>query len=124
MAQWSLSYQRQITPNWLASASYLGNKTTHVLSGQDINVPQYIPGSSASTNLRRRLFLQNPTLGAAYGQITQSDPNGNANYNALLLSIQHRFSHGFMADQLHVVALPERRGSIRRDKRSGLHEPQ
>ena len=95
MAQWSVSYQRQITPNWLASASYLGNKTTNVNVGQSINPAVYIPGSTVNPNLRRVLYLQNPALGAAYGQITQADPNGNANYNALLLSIQHRFSHGF-----------------------------
>jgi hypothetical protein len=27
--------------------------------------------------------------------VVQNDPNANSNYNALLLSIQHRFSHGF-----------------------------
>src|SRR5437763_9616424 len=37
MLQWSASYQRQITPNWLASVTYLGNKTTHVMSATDIN---------------------------------------------------------------------------------------
>jgi hypothetical protein len=95
MAQWSVSYQRQITPNWLASATYLGNKTTHVLAAQATNPAVYIPGSTASPNLRRLLYLQNPALGAAYAQVTTSDPGGNSNYNALLLSIQHRFSRGF-----------------------------
>jgi hypothetical protein len=95
MAQWSLAYQRQITPNWLLSLSYLGNKTTHIWTSQDINPAQYIPGNTASTNLRRKLYLQNPTLGAAYGLIEQSDQNGNGNYNGLLVSIQHRFNRGF-----------------------------
>jgi outer membrane receptor protein involved in Fe transport len=95
MAQWNASYQRQITPNWMASISYLGNKTTNIWSAEDINAAQYIPGSSASTNLRRLLYLQNPTLGAAYASITASDQNANANYNALLLSIQYRYSQGF-----------------------------
>jgi hypothetical protein len=39
--------------------------------------------------------LQNPALGAAYASITQTDENADAHYDALLLSIQHRFSHGF-----------------------------
>ncbi|HZT33805.1 MAG TPA: TonB-dependent receptor [Bryobacteraceae bacterium] len=95
MAQWNVSYQRQIAPDWLASVSYLGNKTTHVWVGEDINPAQYIPGNSASTNLRRPLYLQNPKLGAAYSSITASDQNANAHYNALLLSLQHRFSQGF-----------------------------
>jgi hypothetical protein len=95
MIQWNVSYQRQLTPNWLASASYLGNKTTHIWSGEDINPAVYIPGSSAKTDLRRPLYLQNPALGVAYSGITESDQGGNSHYNGLLLSLQHRFSHGF-----------------------------
>lgn len=95
MAQWSLSYQRQFGANWMASGTYIGNKTTHVWVAEDINPAIYIPGSSASTNLRRPLYLQNPQLGAAYSSITISDQNGNANYNAMLLSLQHRFAHNF-----------------------------
>ena len=95
MVQWNLSYQRQFSANWLASVSYLGNKTTHVWGGEDQNAAVYIPGSSASTNLRRPLYLQNPALGAAYSSITQSDQGGNSHYNGLLLSLQHRFGHGF-----------------------------
>jgi hypothetical protein len=95
MLQWNVSYQRQISANWLASVSYLGNKTTHVWVGEDINPAVYIPGNSASTNLRRPLYLQNPTLGKDYSSITRSDQNGNAHYNGLLLSLQHRFSNNF-----------------------------
>jgi hypothetical protein len=95
MLQWNISYQRQVTPNWLVSISYLGNKTTHVWVGEDINPAVYIPGSSASPNLRRPLYLQNPALGVAYSSITRSDQNGNSHYNGILLSLQHRFSHGF-----------------------------
>ena len=95
MAQWSLSYQRQFRANWIASATYIGNKTTHVWIAEDTNPARYIPGSTASTNLRRPLYLQNPALGAAYSSITISDQNANANYNALLLSLQHRFAKNF-----------------------------
>jgi hypothetical protein len=94
MAQWNLSYQRQITPDWLASVSYLGNKTTHIWTSEDINPGQYIPGSSASLNNRRPLYLKNPTTGAAYAAILMSDQGGNSNYSGLLLSLQHRFRHG------------------------------
>ncbi len=97
MIQWNASYQRQITANWLVSATYLGNKTTHLWVGQDINPAVYIPGKSttSNTNQRRPLYLQNPTTGASYASITQSDQNGNSRYNGLLMSLQHRFSQGF-----------------------------
>ena len=94
MGQWNVSYQRQITSTWLLSATYLGNKTTHIEVPQAGNPAVFIPGSSASTNSRRVLYLQNPTYGASYGQVVTVDDGGNANYNGLLLSIQHRFNHG------------------------------
>ncbi|MGA2261665.1 MAG: carboxypeptidase regulatory-like domain-containing protein, partial [Acidobacteriota bacterium] len=94
MVQWSLSYQRQFGNSWMASATYLGNKTTHVWAPEDMN-PAVYNGTSATTNLRRRLYLQNPTYGASYAQYTFGDQGGNANYNAMLVSLQHRFSQNF-----------------------------
>ncbi len=96
-AQWNVSLQRQLTENWLASISYLGNKTTHIWVGEDINPAVYIPGASTTgnTNQRRLLYRQNPAAGAAYASITESDQGGNGHYNGMLLSIQHRFSHNF-----------------------------
>ncbi|HVW83663.1 MAG TPA: hypothetical protein VHB50_03245, partial [Bryobacteraceae bacterium] len=97
MGQWNVSYQRQITPNWLASATYLGNKTTHIWVGEETNPAVYIPGKSTTgnTNQRRLLYLQNPTAAAAYSSIVQSDQGGNGRYNGMLLSLQHRFANNY-----------------------------
>jgi hypothetical protein len=94
MGQWNLSYQRQITPDWLASVTYMGSKTSHIWTSEDINPGQYIPGSTASLNNRRPLYLQNPTVGQSYAAIIMADEGANSNYSGLLLSLQHRFSHG------------------------------
>ncbi|MBS1854618.1 MAG: TonB-dependent receptor [Acidobacteria bacterium] len=93
--QWSVSYQRQIAKDWMATATYIGNKTSHIWVGEDINPGLYIPGSTANTNLRRPLYLQNPVLGAAYSSITSSDQGLNSNYNGLVISLQHRFNQSF-----------------------------
>jgi hypothetical protein len=96
LAQWNITYQRQFAGNWLASASYIGNKTTHLWVGSEINPAFYTPGATtATTDQRRLLYLQSPTKGAAYGSINQADEGANAHYEALLLSLQHRFGHGF-----------------------------
>jgi hypothetical protein len=96
LTQWNASYQRQFAGNWLASISYLGNKTTHLWVGSEINPAVFTPGATtATTETRRVLYLQNPTRGAAYGSINQADEGANAHYEALLLSVQHRFGHGF-----------------------------
>ena len=97
MMQWNISYQRQFVHDWLASLTYLGNKTTHIWVGEETNPATYIPGNSTTgnTDSRRLLSLQNPVGAAAYGSNVFSDQGGNGTYNGMLLSLQHRFAHGY-----------------------------
>lgn len=95
--QWNVSYQRQFAKDWLASVSYLGNKTTHVWLATDINRALYIPGASTTGNVnqRRLLYLARPSDGQYFGGLYSTDDGGNANYNGMLASVQHRFTRGF-----------------------------
>jgi len=103
LTQWNLTYQRQFSGNWLASVSYLGNKTTHLWLGRDLNPAVYIPGNCGSsacsttsnTASRLLLYLESPEQGQYYNRAEIADDGGNATYNALLVSGQHRFSQGF-----------------------------
>jgi hypothetical protein len=107
VAQWNVTYQRQLPGSWMASVSYLGNKTTHLWSGNgEINPAVFIPpactgaittgcSSTSNTQSRRVLSLANPVLGAGYASINTMDDGAVAHYNGLLLSVQHRFSHNF-----------------------------
>jgi hypothetical protein len=104
---WNVAVQKQMTDNWLLSVNYLGNHTTHLWLAREINPAVYIPGncttggvtSACSTtgniNQRRSLYRLNPTEGAYYGSILEVDDGANAFYHGLLVSAQHRFSHGF-----------------------------
>ncbi|MEO7143670.1 MAG: TonB-dependent receptor, partial [Bryobacteraceae bacterium] len=101
--QWNISYQKQLGSDWLLSATYLGNKTTHLWIGIDQNPAVYMPGSCgaqpcstlANTNQRRVLSLINPVSGAYYASMPNTYDGGNGEYNALLLSVKHRFSRNF-----------------------------
>jgi hypothetical protein len=110
VANWNVTYQRQFPGNWLGSISYLGNKTTHLWSGNgEINPASYLGlgpcmingvayptcSTTGNTNQRRRLFLANPTLGAGYASINTTDDGAVAHYNGLLLSVQHQFANNF-----------------------------
>ncbi len=95
MIQWNISYQRQFAKDWLLTVNYIGNETNHIWGAYDINPAVYIPGSTASTNNRRLLYLQNPTVGKYYSSIVQADDGGKSSYNGLLTSVQHRFSNHF-----------------------------
>ena len=77
VAQWNLSIQKQVGADWLFSASYLGNATSHLWTTQPLNNPVFLglgpctlngvqyPTCSTTGNInqRRRLMLENPVTG-------------------------------------------------------------
>ena len=101
--QWNATYQRQFGGNWLASLTYMGNKTAHLWTGQELNPAVYSPSvcaatkggcTTSTTNQRKLLGLINPSQGQYYGNLDILDFGANATYNAFLASIQQRLSHG------------------------------
>jgi hypothetical protein len=97
MQQWNLSLQRQLGSDWVVTADYLGNKATHFRSGTEENPAIYIPGSSTTGNTQSRRVLTrlNAASGAYYSTITFMDDGVSTTYNALRLTAQHRFNHGY-----------------------------
>jgi hypothetical protein len=97
MQQWDLSLERQLGTDWVVSASYIGNKATHLRAGTEENPAVYIAGSSTTANTQSRRILSqiNPKAGAAISTMTFMDDGVNTTYNALRLSAQHRLSHGY-----------------------------
>ena len=95
LQQWNVSVQRQLG-DWMASASYLGNRSIHLWRGTELNPAVFGPGATTGNiNQRRVLFLQNPTQGQFYGTIGHVDDTGRGNYNAVLMSLQRRLKNGF-----------------------------
>jgi len=143
---WNFSIQKQLSGNWLVSATYLGNKAGNQWLGQNIDQSLTIsagmtmPGivstagmsgtsgpctllygtqtvtfptcnASATTKVngvgneqaRAALSLSNPKWGpytgaapgASVGGVIIANTNGYSSYNGLLVSMQHRMSHGF-----------------------------
>jgi hypothetical protein len=101
--QWNLSYQLQLTSNWLLAADYVGNKSTHIWTGEDINPAVFIPGTCGDApcsttdneSQRRVLYLINPVTGSQFSDIYHLDSGSNGEYEGLLLKLQHRFSNHY-----------------------------
>jgi hypothetical protein len=107
--QWNATYQRQFAGNWLASISYLGNKTTHLWIAEERDPADYLGQSActiagvnysncsttSNTNQRRLLYLTNPAVGSYYASVDTMDDGAVARYQGLLLSTNHRFSNHF-----------------------------
>lgn len=113
LQQWNLSVQKQVG-RWLFGATYLGNKTTHLMTSYELNPATYIPGTmtgastdcagmqsslrptsgacstTGNTNNRRRLITSNLANGQYYSTTGQLDDGGTANYNGTLVSVNRR----------------------------------
>ena len=85
------------------SATYIGNKSSHIWTGEDVNPGVYIPGmcngspcsTTSNTNQRRVLYLENPVAGSLFSDIYQADDGANAEYEGLWLKAEHRFSNSY-----------------------------
>jgi len=103
VVQWNTSVQHRLSDNWVLSVSYLGNSTSHLWIGNEINPAVYIPGtcsgspcsSTGNTQARRVLTQANPNAGKYYSQMTLGDDGISANYNGLLTSVEHRFAQNY-----------------------------
>jgi hypothetical protein len=104
---WNFGIQRQITPSFFASATYIGTHLIHGPNAVELNAGQYIPGNcvagqygltapgpcstAANLNFRRRLYLQNPgNTQNLIASLTQTDDGNTQRYNGLLLNATWR----------------------------------
>jgi len=69
----------------------------HLRASYEADPAVYVPGSSttANTNQRRVLYPLNTVAGSLFSTITTMDDGATTSYNALRLSLQHRFAHNF-----------------------------
>jgi Carboxypeptidase regulatory-like domain/TonB dependent receptor len=99
---WNFGIQRQITPNWFASGTYIGTHILHLWGAVELNPAIYIPGScsagqygltaagpctqASNVNQRRVLNLASPAGTAPLSYITQYDDGGTQTYHGFLLN--------------------------------------
>ena len=68
----NVSFQKQYGENWSVTASYFGNRTSHIWNGIEINPGVYTADATAANlNQRRVLYLQNPDQGKYFASVTQ-----------------------------------------------------
>jgi hypothetical protein len=107
-SSWNLTLQKQISTDWLLSASYIGTQATHIWSQQALNPAIYFPGgpctiqgvvynpcsTTGNTNQRRRLNFERPQDAQFIGPLSIVDDGATQSYNGLLLNIQRRAARG------------------------------
>jgi len=95
ITQWNVTYQKQLKGDWMASASYIGNKTSHLWLGYDMTPPPRWRDPDIGHHRPPPAVPGQARGWALIGNLLMLDDGANANYNGLLLSLQHRFNHGF-----------------------------
>lgn len=105
-SQWNLTIDQELAKNYVVTLSYIGNRGTHLFLSRDINwapTSTYDPNVSLATNINtinlRRQFAYDCRPGVTdapcLGQTQEEANQGWSTYNALAISVNHRYSHGF-----------------------------
>lgn len=89
---WSLTFEREILPNTLIRAGYVGTKATHLKTEYDQNPPIYDPNLSLTQN-RANIDDRRPVKD--FLTISRWMHGLNSSYHALQLSIDKRYSRNF-----------------------------
>jgi hypothetical protein len=89
MQQWNFTLQREVSPNWLLTAGYIGSRGSHIPYLRDMNAPQFIPGRStaANANSRRPLF-------PFFARFSVMESVANSAYHSFQASADKRLSRG------------------------------
>ena len=85
---WNLTVEREISSGLVVRAAYVGSKGTHLGYNSEVNAPLPGPGATLDNEDARR-----PNQN--FVQVIEDVSGGNSIYNALQVSVDKRFSHGF-----------------------------
>jgi Carboxypeptidase regulatory-like domain len=106
--QWNFVVQRQFGRDWIASATYVGSESEHLLDSYQLNPATIVacPGGAALTtcnstgnqNSRRVFELSGVPQANLYGYVDTYDSGATSSYNGLILAVQKALSKGVSAN--------------------------
>ena len=94
---WNLTIEREIFPEWLARAAYVGSASNYLRSSVDLNPARYLPGNNSAgqplsttgnTDTRR-------ILAPEYGSVSMFVQDLRSSYHSLQTSVTKRFTRGY-----------------------------
>ena len=101
---WNLGIQYAFTPSWMLDVTYAGSRSEHIEGGAFFDVPQLAsvsaplncdaPSGCVTTNTVSNASQRLPVLGLFAGGLHVGGNWGDAEYNALEVTLKKTFSHG------------------------------
>jgi len=93
----NLTLEREVAPNWIVRASYVGNLGRHLSVSDDINYARYAPGATTA-NIQQRRPYQNFT------RIFITSAETTSSYHGLQLSVERRVTEGISFELNYTVS--------------------
>jgi hypothetical protein len=94
--QWNFVIQRQFGNDWVATATYTGSESSHLLASYDANPTVYNGncGTAGKAPCPRLFTVNNYIANKSYANVEILDSSGTSSYNGMILAIQKRLSKG------------------------------
>ena len=96
--QWNFNLQRELMPNTVLLAGYVGSHNLHLFSQRDFNTPTPVAGPSGRPTFATAngtTAAANPRLNPAYSSLNLADNMSDSHYHSLQTSLNRRFSRGW-----------------------------
>jgi hypothetical protein len=109
-AQWNVTLEREVTPTTKLRFSYVGQATWHLPITIDLN---QIPASTTPYTIPANGYVDPRAPYQNWLLLMDSESIGNANYQAGIAEVEHRFSHGltFQANYTWVKNISDAQGN-------------
>lgn len=94
---WNVTLEREIIPEWVARAAYVGSASNYGRDGFPLNAARYIPGNDANGNplSTTRNTDARRIVAPEIGNVTWYTEDRRSNYHSMQLTLIKRFSQGF-----------------------------
>jgi hypothetical protein len=108
--QWNFNIQRELMPNTVVSAMYIGSHNLHMFIQRDFNYPQPCMSATAgcfyngAPTFSSATGVPNPRLDPEYNSLQLADNLADSHYEALQTSLDHRFSSGWQAQLSYTLS--------------------
>jgi hypothetical protein len=98
---WNLTAEGEFLPGWTLEVGYLGSNGVRQTTNTQRNTPLLINGNNpgrftVTTNTGKNRESRVPIAGLSSSGFSYLTNNGNSSYNALIATLNHRFSKGFL----------------------------
>jgi len=121
--QYNFNIQRELPGSMVLTVGYTGSLGEHLMLTREFNAPSLINGAFGTAG-PNGTTVPNARLNTALESLAIRDTVGNSNYNALIVSLNHRFARRFQTQVSYTYSKALDDGSAGQGAEGGPGAPQ